>query len=55
VVDHEKESDMARRTPVVVNVSLTGPEWDHDTRVTFLGGRFRVVRRGTGGEGAAAR
>jgi predicted amino acid dehydrogenase len=55
VVDHEKESDMARRTPVVVNVSLTGPEWDHDTRVTFLGGRFRVVRRGTGGDVAAAR
>ena len=26
-----KERDMARATPVVVNVSLMGPEWDHDT------------------------
>ena len=46
---------MARKTPVVVNVSLTGPEWDHDTRVTFLGRRFRLVRRGTAGDLAAAR
>ena len=30
---------MARTTPVVVNVSLMGPERDHDTRVTFLGRR----------------
>ena len=29
--------DMTPRTPVVVNVSLMGPERDHDTRVTFLG------------------
>ena len=28
---------MTPRTPVVVNISLMGPEWDHDTRVTFLG------------------
>lgn len=45
---------MAGRTPVVVNVSLMGPEWDHDTTVSFLGTRFRIVRRGTAGDVAAA-
>ena len=46
---------MARTTPVVVNVSLMGPERDHDTGVTFLGRRFRIIRRGTDGDVAAAR
>ena len=41
---------MTLGTPVVVNVSLMGPEWDHDTRVTFLGTTFRIVRRGTAGD-----
>ena len=34
---------MTPKTPVVVNISLMGPEWDHDTRVTFLGKRFRIA------------
>jgi len=46
---------MTRATRVVVNVSLMGPEQDHDTLVTFLGERFRIVRRGTGGDLTAAR
>lgn len=45
---------MTPRAPVVVNISLMGPEWDHDTRVDFLGTRFRIVRRGTAGDVAAA-
>lgn len=45
---------MTSKTPVVVNVSLMGPEWDHDTLVTFLGTSFRIVRRGTAGDVAAA-
>ena len=40
---------VTRPTPVVVNVSLMGPERDYDERVTFLGRRFRIVRVGTGG------
>jgi predicted amino acid dehydrogenase len=40
---------------VVVEVSLGGPEHDHDTRVTFSGRRFRIVRRGTSGDVTAAR
>ncbi|KGN43099.1 dehydrogenase [Knoellia aerolata] len=45
---------MTRAAPVVVNISLMGPEWDYDTRVTFLGQRFRIVRRGTSGDVEAA-
>jgi predicted amino acid dehydrogenase len=46
---------MARRTaPVVVNVSLMGPERDYDERVTLLDRRFRIVRTGTGGDVAEA-
>lgn len=45
---------MTHKTPVVVNVSLMGPEWDHDTTVTFLGTRFRIVRCGTAGDVAGA-
>lgn len=45
---------MPRKTRVVLDVSLTGPERDHDTRVTFLGQRFRIVRRGTSGDVDAA-
>ncbi len=39
----------------VVNVSLTGPERDHDTVVTFLDRTFRLVRVGTAGDVDAAR
>jgi hypothetical protein len=39
---------------LVVNVSLTGPERDYDTTVTFLDRRFRLVRVGTSGDVAAA-
>ncbi|HEX5918269.1 MAG TPA: dehydrogenase, partial [Nocardioides sp.] len=45
---------MTATTPVVLEVSLGGPERDHDTRVTFLGRRFRIVRRGTSGDVDAA-
>jgi predicted amino acid dehydrogenase len=38
----------------VVNVSLTGPERDHDTVVTFLDRTFRLVRVGTSGDVDAA-
>jgi predicted amino acid dehydrogenase len=41
-------------TPVVVNVSLMGPERDFDRRVSFLGRRFRIVRVGTSGDLEAA-
>lgn len=44
---------MAKPT-VVVNVSLTGPDRDHDERVDFLHHRFRLVRVGTSGDVAAA-
>jgi predicted amino acid dehydrogenase len=38
-------------TPLlVVNVSLAGPERDHDERVTFLDREFRLVRVGTSGD-----
>ncbi|GAB3014338.1 serine carboxypeptidase [Nocardioides flavus (ex Wang et al. 2016)] len=46
---------MALAAPVVVEVSLAGPEHDHDTRVTFAGRRYRIVRLGTAGDVAAAR
>jgi predicted amino acid dehydrogenase len=39
---------------VVVNVSLAGPELDYDVRATLLGQTFRLVRRGTSGDVAAA-
>ena len=39
---------------LVVNVSLTGPERDYDTTVTFLDRRFRLVRVGTSGDVRAA-
>lgn len=45
---------MARKARVVLEVNLTGAERDHDTLVTFLGERFRVVRRGTSGDVEAA-
>ena len=45
---------MTVTTPVVLEVSLGGPERDHDTRVTFLGQRFRIIRRGTSGDVATA-
>jgi predicted amino acid dehydrogenase len=45
---------MTRATPVVVEVSLAGPEHDHDTRVDFAGRRWRIVRRGTSGDVDAA-
>jgi predicted amino acid dehydrogenase len=35
---------------LVVNVSLTGPERDHDETVTFLDREFRLVRVGTSGD-----
>jgi len=38
----------------VVNVSLTGPERDYDTVVTFLDRTFRLVRLGTSGDVDAA-
>ncbi|MCD6640060.1 MAG: dehydrogenase, partial [Nocardioides sp.] len=40
--------------PVVVNVSLAGPELDYDSRATLLGQTFRLVRRGTSGDIDAA-
>jgi predicted amino acid dehydrogenase len=46
---------MTATTPVVLELSMSGPERDHDTRVTFLGQRFRVVRRGASGDLDAAR
>lgn len=39
---------------VIVNVSLAGPELDHDARVQLLGQPFRLVRRGTSGDVDAA-
>lgn len=38
----------------IVNVSLAGPGLDYDTEVDFLGQRFRLLRRGTAGDVAAA-
>ena len=43
---------MARIT--VVNVSLAGPERDHDEEVEFLHNTFRLLRVGTSGDVAAA-
>ncbi|MBE7325482.1 dehydrogenase [Nocardioides sp. Y6] len=40
--------------PVIVNVSLAGPELDHDQDATLLGESFRLVRRGTSGDVDAA-
>lgn len=40
--------------PLILNVSLTGPERDYDETVTFLGRRFRIRRRGTSGDVVAA-
>ncbi|WP_395695802.1 dehydrogenase [Nocardioides sp.] len=39
----------------VVNISLTGPDRDHDTTVSFLDHTFRLVRTGTSGDVDAAR
>ena len=33
--------------PVIVNISLAGPELDYDKQATFLGETFRLVRVGT--------
>ena len=46
---------MTRAARVVVNISLMGPDGDYDTRGTFLGERFRILRRGTAGDVEAAR
>ena len=46
---------MPKRNPIlVVNVSLTESDLDHDIRVRFLDRDFRLVRRGTDGDVAAA-
>lgn len=36
--------------PVIVNISLAGPELDYDKQATFLGETFRLVRVGTSGD-----
>jgi predicted amino acid dehydrogenase len=45
---------MPRKRLVVVNVTLQGPEWDFDEKVTFAGQDFRLVRIGTSGDIDAA-
>jgi predicted amino acid dehydrogenase len=40
--------------PIIVNVSLAGPELDYDSQATLLGQSFRLVRRGTAGDVAEA-
>jgi predicted amino acid dehydrogenase len=40
--------------PIIVNVSLAGPELDYDVQATLLGQTYRLVRRGTSGDVAAA-
>ncbi len=46
---------MARtRRLLVVNITLQGNDWDYDEKVSFAGHDFRLVRRGTGGDLAAA-
>lgn len=38
-----------RKQSLIVNISLSGPERDYDHSVEFLGGSFRIIRMGTGG------
>ena len=45
---------MPRKRLVVVNVTLQGPEWDFDEKVSFAGRDFRLVRIGTSGDMDAA-
>ena len=40
--------------PIIVNISLAGPELDYDSQATLLGQTFRLVRRGTSGDVAEA-
>ena len=40
---------MPRKRLVVVNITLQGPEWDFDEKVTFAGRDFRRIRVGTTG------
>lgn len=42
------------KRPVIVNISLAGPELDYDSQATLLGQAFRLVRRGTSGDVEAA-
>ena len=45
---------MPRKRLVVVNITLQGPEWDFDEKVTFAGRDFRLIRVGTTGDLDAA-
>jgi predicted amino acid dehydrogenase len=45
---------MSRRLPLVLNISLVGPDRDYDEVVTFLHHRYRLRRIGVGGDVAAA-
>ena len=45
---------MPRKRLVVVNITLQGPEWDFDEKVTFAGREFRLIRVGTTGDLDAA-
>ena len=45
---------MPRKRLVVVNITLQGPEWDYDEKVTFAGRDFRLLRIGTNGDIEAA-
>lgn len=40
--------------PVIVNISLGGPESDYDRQATLLGHTFRIIRVGTSGDVEAA-
>ena len=42
------------KRPIIVNVSLVGPELDYDSQATLAGQQFRLVRRGTSGDLEAA-
>ena len=45
---------MPRKRLVVVNITLQGPEWDFDEKVSFAGRDFRLIRVGTSGDMDAA-
>ncbi|MGB2700493.1 MAG: dehydrogenase [Candidatus Phosphoribacter baldrii] len=45
---------MPRKRLVVVNVTLQGPEWDFDEKVSFASRDFRLIRLGTSGDMDAA-
>lgn len=38
------------KRPIIVNISLAGPEGDYDSRATFLEQTFRLVREGLSGD-----